>query len=109
MSPSTDAENWRAVARLMKWVRNSPLVIGLISFSVGGGSGTFIATQKVDHRLDTVMVAIREMGPRVEAIQPLQDTVKTHGARLAKLEDRDARLAYSPPHFVGQGRRRERW
>ncbi len=112
MAPKDDAENWRTFVRFRNWFKSQPLLIGVMAYALGGGSSTLMdkfVPQKVDPRLDTVMVAVREFRVTTGQIKPLQDTVQNHGERITVLEEKDARLAYSPPKIVGQGRRREKW
>lgn len=106
MSP-TDDKTDQAIGRLVRLSLKNPVVVGLIGVCIGGPAGNYIATKNKDPRLDTIMVAMQEIKPRLEAIQPLQDTVKVHGNEIAELKADHARLAYMGPRGVGEGRRRE--
>ncbi len=55
-----------------KWAVKSPVVMGLIGLSIGGGGSQYMNAQREDPRIDTIMVSIR-------AIKPMSDTLQAHG------------------------------
>lgn len=107
MSPHDDKTD-QAIGRLVRLSFKNPVVVGLIGVCLGGPVGNYIGSKNKDPRLDTIMVAMQEIKPRLEAVGPLQDTVKNLGGRVAKIEDRDARLAYMAPRKRKVGRAWER-
>ena len=107
MSPHDDKTD-QAIGRLVRLSFKNPVVVGLLGICVGGPVGNYIGAKNQDPRLDTLIVAMREIKPRLEAIGPLQYTVNDLGDRVTRLEDRDARIAYLPPRKRSVGRGYER-
>jgi hypothetical protein len=107
MSP-TDDKTDQAIGRIVRLSFKNPVVVGLIGVCIGGPVGNYVGTKNQDPRLDSIMVAMREIKPRLESIQPLQDTVKVHGEEIAEIKADHARLAYLAPRKKETGRRWER-
>ncbi len=108
MTESQDAENWQALQRLIRWAKTSPLVMVLFGASLGGGGQTYLSHRNPDPRIDSIMVDLRDIKPRVSQIQPLQDTVRGLVVRVTRIEDKDARVAYLGPRKKSLGRAWER-
>ncbi len=107
MSPHDDKTD-QAIGRLVRLSLKNPVVVGLLGICIGGPVGNYIGAKNQDPRLDTLVVAMREIKPRLEAIGPLQDTVNDLGDRVARIEGRDARLAFLPSRKRPAGRWYER-
>lgn len=117
MSPKDDAENWRTVVRFGKWLKANPLLIGVMAYALGGGSGTLLeklAPEKPSPQLDTLMMLARQ-------IPEVKDSLKAHGEfirevrkdvaeiddRLVMVEPDNSRAPYRPRRPRGEGRHRE--